>query len=149
MSIFFINLASTWFMVGLIWFIQLVHYPLFSYVGSVEFGVFHENHKILITPLVGFVMIVELVSSAIIIFQPPHGVRNWTSIVGIILLGVIWISTTLVQIKFHNLLSSKFDENVVLMLVNTNWIRTICWSIRGVIVLIMLDTLFKYQNLSN
>ena len=68
MTIFWINVASTWFMVGLIWLIQLVHYPLFRYVGSKEFRIFHENHKIFITPVVGIVMIVELVTSVIMIF---------------------------------------------------------------------------------
>ena len=51
MTIFWINIASTWFMIGLIWFVQIVHYPLFVYVGSKEFRTFHENHKILITPV--------------------------------------------------------------------------------------------------
>ena len=147
MTIFWINIASTWFMVGLIWFVQIVHYPLFSYVCSNEFGTFHKHHKILITPVVGFVMIVELVTTVILIFQIPVGIPNWTVIVGIILIGVIWISTLFLQIPYHNNLSSKFDKNVLMMLVNTNWIRTICWSLRGIIVLIMLDTLMKTHNL--
>ena len=147
MTIFWLNLASTWFLVGLIWLIQIVHYPLFNYVGSEEFRVFHENHKILITPVVGIVMTVELITSVIIIFQRPNGVRNWLGIVGIILLGVIWISTALLQINFHNMLSYKFDENVLEMLINTNWIRTICWSLRGIVVLVMLDKLIKNHKL--
>ena len=126
MTIFWINIACTWFMVALIWFVQLVHYPLFGYVGSKEFETFHEHHKILITPVVGFVMIVELVTTGILIFQIPVGILNWTVIVGIILIGVIWISTLFLQIPYHNKLSSKFDKNVLMMLVNTNWIRTIC-----------------------
>jgi hypothetical protein len=134
-------------MVGLIWFVQIVHYPLFGYVGSKEFETFHEHHKILITPVVGFVMIVELVTTGILIFHIPVGIPNWTVIVGIILIGVIWISTLFLQIPYHNMLSSKFDKNVIMMLVNTNWIRTICWSLRGIIVLIMLDTLMKTHNL--
>ena len=134
-------------MIGLIWFVQIVHYPLFGYVGSKEFETFHEHHKTLITPVVGFVMIVELVTTGILIFQIPVGMPNWTVIVGIILIGVIWISTLFLQIPYHNKLSSKFDKNVLMMLVNTNWIRTICWSLRGIIVLIMLDTLMKTHNL--
>ena len=147
MTIFWLNVASTWFMVGIIWLIQIVHYPLFVHVGSKEFRTFHENHKILITPVVGIVMIVELVTSGIIIFQIPNGIPNWTVIVGFILLGVIWFSTLLFQIPFHNKLSLKFDENVLRMLINTNWIRTICWSLRGIIVLIMLDILIRIHNL--
>ena len=85
----------------------------------------------------------ELVTSVIMIFQIPNGIPNWTAIVGIILLGVIWFSTLLFQIPYHNKLSSRFDENVLMMLIKTNWIRTICWSLRGIIVLIMLDILLK------
>tara|TARA_Y100000739_G_C20397078_1_gene368392 strand:- start:149 stop:553 length:405 start_codon:yes stop_codon:yes gene_type:complete len=133
-------------MVGLIWLIQLVHYPLFNYVGSEEFIVFHDNHKILITPVVGTVMIVELVTSVIILFQPHCGIRNWLSIVGIILLGIIWSSTIFFQIPIHNTLSSKFNENALIMLINTNWIRTICWSVRGIILLLVLDKLLKNRN---
>ncbi len=147
MTIFWINIASTWFMVGIIWFVQIVHYPLFGYVGSKEFETFHEHHKILITPVVGFVMIVELVTTGILIFQIPVGIPNWTVIVGIILIGVIWISTLFLQIPYHNKLSSKFDKNALMMLVNTNWISTICWSLRGIIVLIMLYSLMNTHNL--
>ena len=107
---------------------------------------FFENHTIFITPVVALVMILELITSVIVIFKPPNGLHNWMPVVGIILLGVIWISTAFVQIRLHNLLSYKFDENVILILINTNWIRTICWSIRGVIVLIMLDKLIKYPS---
>ena len=147
MTIFWINIASTWFMVGLIWFVQIVHYPLFGYVSSREFGSFHENHKILITPVVGIVMIIELVTSGILLFQIPVGIPSWTAIVGIILLGFIWFSTLFLQIPYHNKLSYKFDYNMLMMLINTNWIRTICWSLRGVIVLIMLEMLVKTHNL--
>ena len=146
MTIFWLNLASTWYMVGLIWLIQLVHYPLFNYVGIEEFTVFHENHKILITPVVGIVMFVELVTSVILLFQHPCGTRNWLSIFGIILLGIIWFSTIYFQIPFHNTLSTKFNENTLIMLINTNWIRTICWSTRGIIVLLFLDKLLKNRN---
>ena len=147
MIIFWINIASTWFMVGLIWFVQIVHYPLFGYVGSKEFITFHENHKILITPVVGFVMIMELISSVILIFQIPTGIPNWTAIVGIILIGIIWLSTLFLQIPYHNKLSSKFDKNLLMLLVNTNWIRTISWSLRGILVLIMLTKLMNTHNL--
>lgn len=134
-------------MVGLIWFVQIVHYPLFGYVGSKEFGTFHENHKILITPVVGIVMIVELVTTGILVFQIPMGIPNWTAIVGLILLGLIWFSTLFLQIPYHNKLTTKFDESVLKMLIKTNWIRTICWSLRGFIALIMLDILIIKQNI--
>ncbi len=143
MTIFWLHVASTWFMVGLIWLIQLVHYPLFLNVGSKEFRKFHNNHTLFITPLVGSVMIIELVTLVILIFQTPHGIPNWIVIVGILLLSVIWLSTLIFQIPYHNKLSSNFDDNLIKMLIKTNWIRTICWSLRGILVLIMLNKLIE------
>ena len=143
MIVFLINLACTWFMVGLIWIIQIVHYPLFSNVGSEDFITFHGSHKILISPLVGSVMIFELVSSVILIFQTPKGVPNWTIVVSIILLSVIWISTLILQVPYHERLGSGFDKEIHDLLVKTNWIRTVCWSLRGIFVLLMLDFFIK------
>ncbi len=143
MTIFWLHVASTWFMVGLIWLIQLVHYPLFLNVGSKEFIKFHNNHTLFITPLVGSVMIIELVTLVILIFQTPHGIPNWILIVGILLLTAIWFSTLIFQIPYHNKLSSNFDDNLIKMLIKTNWIRTICWSLRGILVLIMLNKLIE------
>ena len=143
MIVFLINLACTWFMVGLIWIIQIVHYPLFSNVGSEDFITFHGSHKILISPLVGSVMIFELVSSVILIFQTPKGVPNWTIVVSIILLSFIWISTLILQVPYHERLGSGFDKEIHDLLVKTNWIRTVCWSLRGIFVLLMLDFFIK------
>ena len=54
-------------MVGLIWLIQIVHYPLFNIVGKNEFQAYHSGHCVLITPLVGTVMIIELISSILLV----------------------------------------------------------------------------------
>ena len=143
MIVFLINLASTWFMVGLIWIIQIVHYPLFRSVGISEFKTFHESHKILISPVVGVVMIFELVTTLILLFQTPKGIPIWTVTVSIILLLIIWGSTIFLQIPYHEKLASGFDKNIHHFLVNTNWIRTVCWSIRGLLVLLMLNFFIK------
>ena len=88
-----------------------------------------------------------LVSSVILLFQTPKGVPNWTIVVSIILLSVIWISTLILQVPYHERLVSGFDKEIHDLLVKTNWIRTICWSLRGIIVLIILDILIKKYNL--
>ena len=33
--------AATWFMAGLHWFVQVVHYPLFADVGTERFIAYH------------------------------------------------------------------------------------------------------------
>ena len=47
------NLGATLFMVGVIWFVQVVHYLLFSLVGGEGFALYSEAHSRLTTYVVG------------------------------------------------------------------------------------------------
>ena len=53
------NLGATLFMVGVIWFVRVVHYPLFSRVGGESFALYSEAHSRLTTYVVGSPMLVE------------------------------------------------------------------------------------------
>jgi hypothetical protein len=59
MYVLLANLAATLFMVGVIWFVQVVHYPLFSRVGSEKFSLYPKAHSRLTTYVVGPPMLVE------------------------------------------------------------------------------------------
>ena len=142
--LFLLNISSTWFMVGLIWLIQVVHYPLFNLVGKNEFQVYHNGHSVLITPLVGTVMIIELISSILMVVFPPKNVSLTILIIGVILVFIIWASTAFLQIPQHNALANAYELKAHNSLVQTNWIRTIAWSMRGFLLLYMLH-LFLIQ----
>ncbi|GIR32276.1 MAG: hypothetical protein CM15mP45_15720 [Deltaproteobacteria bacterium] len=122
-------------MVGLIWLIQIVHYPLFKLVGKNEFQVYHNGHSVLITPLVGTVMIIELISSILLVVFPPKNVSLTIPIIGVILVFIIWASTAFLQIPQHNALANAYELKAHNLLVQTNWIRTIAWSMRDFITL--------------
>lgn len=51
--------GATWFMTGLIWFVQIVHYPLMGAVPGDAFRVYQELHQRRTTWIVGPVMLVE------------------------------------------------------------------------------------------
>lgn len=53
------HVAATLFMVGVIWFVQVVHYPLFPRVGPEKFSLYLEAHSRLTTYVVGSPMLVE------------------------------------------------------------------------------------------
>ena len=131
-------------MVGLIWLIQIVHYPLFNLVGKNEFQVYHNGHSVLITPLVGTVMIIELISSIILFIFPPKNVSLIVPTIGVILVLIIWASTAFLQIPQHNALANAYELEAHNFLVQTNWIRTIAWSMRGFLLLYILH-LFLIQ----
>ena len=71
------NLSTTLFMVGVIWFVQVVHYPLFSRVGGEGFALYSKAHSRL-TTYVGPPMLVErrghyrLLRSCSRSIRPPH-----------------------------------------------------------------------------
>ena len=57
------HVAATLFMVGVIWFVQVVHHPLFSRVGPEKFSLYSEAHSRLTTYVVGPPMLVEAVGT--------------------------------------------------------------------------------------
>ncbi len=127
------NFASAWMMVGLIWLIQLVHYPLFAFVGRDAFVSYAAQHVRRITFLVAPIMLIELVTSiALFVFRPP-AVQMWMVVIGMILVAVAWISTWTMQIPAHEKLALGFDSPSYLRLVRTNWIRTIAWTFHGIL----------------
>jgi hypothetical protein len=131
------HLAATLFMLGVIWFVQIVHYPLFAQTGSADFRVYEQQHTALTTWVVAPPMLLELATALFLCWFKPAGVSTWQLAIGLALLAVIWLSTTLVQVPCHNLLSQGFDSVVHQRLVWTNWIRTTGWSLRGMLILWM------------
>lgn len=135
--LFAAHMAATLFMVGLIWFVQVVHYPLFARVGESDFLAYEQSHTRLITRIVGPAMFVEGVTSVAFVWYRVPGMTLWAASLGIVLLAVIWMSTAFIQMPCHKRLSRGFDSVVHHRLVSTNWIRTWCWSLRGFLVLFM------------
>ncbi len=142
MMILLLQVASTWFMTGLIWFVQVVHYPLYNRVGTQAFSRYEIDHTHLTTLVVGPAMLVELLSAAWLLGYPPEGVSTWQTWSGMALLGLIWVSTAILQVPQHSILAAAFDETAYTTLVATNWIRTLAWTLRGGLVLWMLHSAF-------
>lgn len=133
-----LNAASTLFMTGLIWFVQIVHYPLFGSVGTEGFSRYETLHASRTTYVVGPPMLLELGTAAFLAWQRPSGVPAVQAFAGLALVGAIWLSTMLLQIPRHNTLGGGYDVDAHRALVSTNWIRTFAWSARTVLVLWML-----------
>lgn len=141
--ILLLNVAATLFMVGLIWCIQIVHYPLFAHVGTDGFAAYEAAHSRLMTPIVGLPMLVELVTAGLLLFVRPPAIGLGETGVGVALVVVIWLSTLSLQIPQHAILASGFDATAHRFLVTSNWIRTIAWSARGALVLWMVAKVMR------
>ncbi|MEM7548279.1 MAG: hypothetical protein AAF363_01295 [Bacteroidota bacterium] len=123
-------------MTGLIWFVQVVHYPLFQWVGEKGYTKYQNRHMSLTTYVVGPLMLMELLSSAYFLLIDNYLFSTAFLWGNAILLGIIWLSTALLQVPLHQNLTEKYELNYAQKLVSTNWIRTICWSIRSVWVVL-------------
>ncbi len=130
-----LQILSSIIMFGVIWIIQLVQYPFFSHVNAENFPNYHAAHTFWITPVVAPSMIVELITSILIFFYPPKNVDDKLLYIGLVLTLIVWAATFFIQIPLHNKLANGFDANAHRSLVNTNWIRTIAWSLRTILVI--------------
>ena len=129
-----VNLAATWFMAGVIWVVQLVHYAQFDGVGAEEWAAYHRRHTAGVTFVVGPGMLIELVTAAWLCAQRPRGVPIWAAWLGLGLVVLLWVSTAAVQVPLHNRLAGGFDAEAARRLVATNWFRTAVWTGRGILV---------------
>lgn len=137
-----INTLATFFLSGLIWFVQIVHYPLFQFTGGANFKPYHQRH----TQWTGYVvivpMLVELGTSALLL-RYHDGIAFNLTIVAFVLVIIIWLSTFLLQVPAHSALSGQKEDAIIARLVRTNWIRTVSWSIKSLINLFLLWNLLN------
>jgi hypothetical protein len=133
-GILVLHFAATWFLVGLIWIVQVVHYPLFARVGSAEFASYEAAHANLITLVVGPLMLLELLTAVALLTLWPPSLPGWVAWLGLALVGLIWLTTMLVSVPLHAKLAAGFDAQTHALLVATNWIRTLAWTARGLLL---------------
>lgn len=134
------QLGSTLPLVGLIWFVQLVAYPLFADAGALEqaaFLAYHRRHSERITFIVLPLMLTELLAAGAWLVV-PRGVPRSAAVLGFALVVVAWLCTGLVSVPRHEELGRGFDARAHSRLVTTNWIRTACWTARGILLLVLL-----------
>ncbi|MFO7572076.1 MAG: hypothetical protein R6W48_05670 [Gaiellaceae bacterium] len=126
--------VATLALVGLVWFVQLVHYPLFAGVPRDAFAAYEREHARRTTWVVAPLMGMEAVCVAVLLVAQP----GTLTALGALLVAAIWASTFLVQVPCHRVLERGWDEAAHRRLVRTNWLRTGMWSARGAIAVAML-----------
>jgi hypothetical protein len=108
-------------MFGVIWTIQLVHYPLMRAVPADAFVRYEELHTRAITMVVG-----------------PTGVPTWSTWAGGVAEAVAIGVTAFVSAPTHGRLEGGFDAGLLDRLIATNWFRTVAWTARAGLAVFML-----------
>lgn len=135
-----VSAAASWAMVGLIWMVQVVHYPLLAKWSAVVPGEVARRHQRQISWVVGPLMAAEGLTALVLVVDRPDTMSALSAWVAASLLGVALLSTALVQVPLHSRLAEGHDPAVARRLITTNWVRTLAWTARGALLAAVLAT---------
>jgi hypothetical protein len=140
------QLAVTWILVGIMWFSQIVHYPLYRKIkeGFVEYERSHIQRSAF---LVGPLMVIEAVTAFLLMSEVPEGPLTLLAGLNLIFLILIWLSTFLFQVSFHQKLSIHFSPKLLRNLITSNWVRTTLWTLKGLLMVCIVYHLFQLTTL--
>jgi hypothetical protein len=108
--LFLLDVAAALYLWGVIWTVQIVHYPLFARVGAENWEEYHNAH----------LRLLALTRPSWL--SPP---LLWAGFACAVL---TWAVTFFVSVPLHGTLSRSFDEAAIARLVATNWLRTVFWT---------------------
>jgi hypothetical protein len=111
-------------MCGVIWVIQMVHYPSFAYMNPTQFTEAHQRHTSMMGVIVGPVMILELMAG---LWLVSERITSF-SLLNLGIIALLWFFTFFVSVPLHNQLDAGFNLVAIQKLVTTNWPRTILWT---------------------
>ena len=137
-----IQLLVTWVLIGIVWYTQLIHYPLYQKIkeGFIEYERAHVRRAAyFMTPL----MLIEIISAIILVGLCETRELIQLAILNLFLLILIWISTFLFQIIQHQKLSIRFSKKILFSLIASNWVRTLFWSLKGVVMALFIYLIIK------
>lgn len=131
-----LHLIATSVMVGVIWVIQLVHYPSFHFVELKQYTTFQRFHMARISYVVIPAMLTELFTLILIVISMDQ-IDNLV-LASAILLIFIWLMTAVFFSGVHQKLTLGYDQTVVDKLVKLNWGRTLLWTLRLLLISIYM-----------
>ena len=129
------HLTSTSIMVGVIWVMQLVHYPTFKYVKESDYPIFQKYHMSNISYIVFPVMFTELITALLIFLS---GEKSLFFVLSLICLFLIWVITGVLFTKFHSILQKGKDLKMIEKMIKANWMRTLLWTLRLIMILFVI-----------
>lgn len=136
--IFVMQLISTFMLLGIVWLVQLINYPLFKLIPESLFRDYHALHinrsQWLIAPL----MLVEMLTGAYLLIWPLLDANYYLYVCNFVLILLVWLETFFLQIPIHKTLQKQHSQTKIDRLINMGWVRTITWSLHGIVLILIL-----------
>lgn len=118
------------YLTGLIWVVQVIHYPSFHYIQDDQFTSFVSFHGARISLVVAPAMILELIFSFLwVVFALSN--LAWLNL---ILVLCLWGVTFFISMPCHKKLHYQRNTKIIDRLIKTNWLRTIIWTFRSMLI---------------
>ena len=112
-------------LVVLIWMVQLVVYPSFTYYQPKNLIEWHQKYTTGIAVIVIPLMLAQLVLAMVAVFYQP----NFISLFTLLIVIFLWLFTFLSFAPLHFKISEgKPNQQLLQLLIRRNWIRTFLWS---------------------
>ena len=132
------HLTSTLVLVGVIWTVQVVHYPLMALVGEDRFVAYASSHSPRMAAVVMVPWTVQGMTTLGLLLARPPGVPLGLVLAAAAAAAVPVIVTVVASVPAHVALGAGFDPAVHRRLVRTNWLRTAAWTAHGPIAVAIL-----------
>jgi len=113
-----------------LWSVQLVIYPAFTFIDPNHFERWHYRYTGAITWIVAPLMLTQFsgVAGRLILLGRPN-VIWWVELSCTL---IAWTVTFLVSVPLHNRLQRERNEATMNSLVRTNWWRTAAWTLTAI-----------------
>ena len=119
-------------MAATIWFVQLVHYPLYRAVPAAVFTAYHTRHLRRARLTLGLPVLAEAILAATLAYtlvDSDAHVLAWISF-GLLASGLL-VTATAIESTYRRL-TDRFEESRLRSLLRWNLLRAVIWSIRVV-----------------
>ena len=110
---------------------QFITYPTFLIIDKNSFNKYHRKYVNIISIIVAPAMVLEITSLIVLVYLS----KDFLLVKSLILLLCIWLTTFIIMVPSHNILSRKNDSKEIKKLININWVRTFLWSVKLIVML--------------
>jgi hypothetical protein len=125
-AIFFVYVALSGYNAGVLWAMQLMHYPLYALVGDAEFAryITANNRSAIVAAVVPSVL--SIITAALLCWRRPAAVPFFAALVALMLALGVLVSSLIWQAGIHVALARDGKSlALIARLVATNWVRTL------------------------
>lgn len=122
-----VRLIADWGLLVLIWIVQLIIYPSFRHIDPNRFVQWHHEYMRRISFIVMPLMLTQAACLGFVLISEGMTLPNGIALVAVL---TAWAVTFTCSVPCHNKLQELGNETEwVDRIINTNWVRTIAWTI--------------------